>query len=104
VPDLHQLCLRVAGAVVGIASDFAGRASYPVSPPAERTRQCTAARKLLVEYSRWRISGVYCAQRNPGYRAAASTMCQPIFANVRYRDPERHALVSRRAPRCAETR
>jgi len=88
--DLHQLLLAgLAGAVVGIGSDFAGRAIIQYPHLLNARTSAPRAQNFWLNSPDWAHPGCTLRQRNPRItRAAASTTChQPIFANVQYATP-----------------
>src|SRR5690242_10535923 len=82
----------VAGGVIGIGLKFC-RSRQLSSIPTCCTQETVhrGAQNFLVEYSRWRISGVYCDNGIPGYPRCCEHQCtRPSSQIYRYREPERH--------------
>src|SRR5205814_5135214 len=82
----------VAGGVIGIGLRFCGSrqlSSIPTCCTHETVHR--GAQNFLVEYSRCRISGVYCDNGIPGYPRCCEHQCtRPSSQIYRYREPERH--------------
>src|SRR6266853_5674525 len=97
----------VAGGVIG--KGFRSRGSRQLSSiPTCGTHETVhrGAQNFLVEYSRWRISGVYCASGIPGYPRCCEHQCtSPSSQMYKYREPDRHRqLCSRpRATLCCNS-
>src|SRR5437660_8302123 len=65
-----------AGAIIGIGCRFCGSrqlSSIPTCCTQETVHR--GAQNFLVEYSLWRISGVYCAKGIPGYPRCCEHQC-----------------------------
>src|SRR5260370_2510137 len=80
-----------AGGVIGIGFRFCGSrqlSSIPTCCTHETVQR--GAQNFFVEYSRWRISGVYCASGIPGYPRCCEHQCtSPSSHMYRLRDSER---------------